>query len=154
MRRILVAAAVLAVVGGAGATVWAEVPSHDRSITKDVAIAIPPLAERPANGAASIDLVFNEQFHVNTTSDTFHLTDTLSGTFTSRDANGKAIATGHFVSRTSLQQPGEPVVATTDIIKANGVTADGTRVNIRLLSHLTITPDGSPVRDFQQVSCG
>jgi hypothetical protein len=154
MRRILISAAVLAAVGGATGTAWAEVPSHDRSITKDVTITIPPLAECAAAGAASIDLVFNEQFHVNTTSDTFHLTDTLSGTFTTRDANDNAIATGHFVSVTSLQQPGEPVVATTDIIKATGVTADGSRVNIRLLSHLTITPDGSPVRDFQQVSCG
>jgi hypothetical protein len=46
------------------------------------------------------------------------------------------------------------VLALTDVIKANGVTADGSRVNIRLLSHPTVTPDGEPVRDFQQVSCG
>jgi hypothetical protein len=154
MRRILVAAAVLAAVGGVSGTAWAEVPTHERSITKDVMITIPPLAECPAPNAASIDLVFNEQFHLTTTSDTFHLTDTLSGTVTTRDANGNAIATGHFVSRSSAQGPGFPVLATTDIIKANGVTADGSRVNIRLLSHLTVTPDGSPVRDFQQVNCG
>jgi hypothetical protein len=154
MRRILVSVAVLAVVGGVTGTAWAEVPGHDRSITKDVAITVPPLAECPAAGAASIDLVFNEQFHLTFTSETFHLTDTLTGTFTTRDTNGNAIATGHFVSRSSAQGPGFPVLATTDIIKANGVTADGSRVNIRVLSHLTVTPDGSPVRDFQQVNCG
>jgi hypothetical protein len=154
MRRILVFAAVLAVVGGGTGTAWAEVPVHERSITKDVAITVPPLAECPAAGAVSVGLVFNEQYHATFTSETFHVTDTLNGTFTTRDTNGNAIATGHFVSRSSAQGPGFPVLALTDITKANGATADGSRVNIRLLSHLTVTPDGSPVRDFQQISCG
>jgi hypothetical protein len=47
-----------------------------------------------------------------------------------------------------------PYVAFTEVMKANGVTADGSRVNMRLLSHLTVTPDGEPVREFAQVSCG
>jgi hypothetical protein len=118
-------------------------------------VTIPPLAECPgAPNAAAIDLVFHEQFHGVFTADTFHVTDTLNGTFTTRDAAGNAIASGHFVSRTSQQGPGDPVLAVTEIIKASGVTVDGSRVNIRILSHLTVTPDGTPVRDFQQVSCG
>jgi hypothetical protein len=155
MRRILVAAAVLAAVGGVSGTSWAAgPPDHDMSVTRDNTITIAPLSECPANGAASIVLVFHEQFHGTFTDETFHITDTLTGSFTTRDANGDVIATGHFVNRSSQQGPGFPVLATTDIIKANGVTTDGSRVNIRILSHLTITPAGEPVRDFQQISCG
>jgi hypothetical protein len=47
-----------------------------------------------------------------------------------------------------------PYAAFTEVMKANGVTADGSRVNMRLLSHLTVTPDGEPVREFAQASCG
>jgi len=128
---------------------------HDVSVTKDNTVTIPPLAECPGDpNAATIDLVFHEQFHGVFTADTFHVTDALNGTFTTRDGAGNAIASGRFVSRTSQQGPGDPVLAVTEIIKASGVTVDGSRVNIRILSHLTVTPDGTPVRDFQQVSCG
>jgi hypothetical protein len=155
MRRILVVAAALVAVGGVSATSWAAgPPDHEMSVTKDNAVTIPPLAECPANDAVSIDLVFHEQFHGIFTDETFHVTDTLTGSFTTRDVAGSAIATGHFVSRSSQQGPGFPVLALTDVIKANGVTVDGSRVNIRILSHLTITPDGTPVREFQQISCG
>ena len=155
MRRILVAAAVLAAVGAVTGTASAAgPPDHDMFVTKDNAITIAPLSECSATGAASIDLVFHEQFHGTFTDESFHITDTLSGSFTTRDLAGDAIATGHFVSRSSQQGPGFPVLAVTDIIKATGVTSDGSRVNIRILSHLTITPDGTPVSDFQQVSCG
>src|SRR5262245_26131468 len=155
MRRILATVAVLSAFGAMSSTSWAAgPPEHDFSVTKDNTVTIPPLAECPANGAASVDLVFHEQFHATFTDGTFHVTDTLTGSFTSRDAAGNAIATGHFVSRSSQQGPGDPVLAITEVIKANGVTTDGSRVNIRLLSHLTVTPDGEPVRDFAQVSCG
>src|SRR5262245_49826921 len=156
MRRILVAATALAVLGGvSGTAAAAGPPVHDVSVTKDNTLTIPPLAQCPGDpNAASIDLVFHEQFHGIFTGETFHITDTLNGTFTTRDSAGTAIAAGHFVSRTSQQGPGFPVLAATDIIKANGVTVDGSRINIRILSHLTIRPDGTPIRDFQQVSCG
>jgi hypothetical protein len=155
MRRILMVAAVLVAVGAMSETSWAAGPPvHDMSVTKDNALTIPPLPECPANGAVSIDLVFHEQFHGTFTDETFHITDTLTGSFRTSDVQGNAIATGHFVSTSSRQGPGFPVLAITEIVKANGVTADATRVNIRILSHLTVTPDGNPVRDFQQISCG
>ena len=124
------------------------------NVTKDNTLTIPTLSECPANNGVSIDLVYHEQFHGTFTDETFHVTDTLSGSFTTRDLDGNAIATGHFVSRSSQQGPGFPLFASTDVIKANGVASDGSRVNIRILSHLTITANGSPVRDFQQVNCG
>jgi hypothetical protein len=154
VRRILIAAAVVLVtVGGVTGTAWTEVPSHEREINKDLAITIPAEGECPfLPGAATIDLVFNEQLHLTLTSDTFHFTDTLSGTFTLRDAHGNALSTGHLVSTSSGQFRGLAGLASTEIIKVNGVTADGSRVNQRVLSHTTVTPDGT-VRDFHQVSC-
>ena len=153
MRRLLIAVAVLAAAGGTAGTTWAAgPPEHDMSVTKDNTVTIPTLSECPGDGA-SIDLAFSEQFHGTFTDETFHVTDTLTGSFTTRDLDGNAIATGHFVSQSSQQGPGAPVLAATSVIKANGVTSDGTRVNIRILSHLTVTPDGNPVRDFQQVAC-
>jgi len=156
MRRILVAAALVAAIGGMTETSWAAGPPvHEMSVTKDNEVTIATLPECPAApDAASIDLVYKEQFHGTFTAETFHITDTLTGSFTTRDADGNAIATGHFVSRSSQQGPGFPTLVLTDIIKANGVTSDGSRVNIRILSHLTITPDGTPVRDFGKVNCG
>jgi hypothetical protein len=122
------------------------------SVTKDNAITIPTLSECPGDGA-TIDLAYSEQFHGTFTAETFHVTDTLTGSFTTRNVDGDAIATGHFISRSSQQGPGDPVLALTSVIKANGVTSDGSRVNIRILSHLTVTPDGNLVRDFEQVDC-
>jgi hypothetical protein len=54
------------------------------SVTKDNEVTIPPLAECPANGAVSIDLVFDEQFHGTFTDERFHVTDTLTGSFDPR----------------------------------------------------------------------
>jgi hypothetical protein len=78
----------------------------------------------------------------------------LAGRFTTRNAGGDVIATGHFVSRSSVQLPGFPVVAVTEVIKASGTTVDGERVNIRLLSHVTVNAQNEVVREFEQANCG
>jgi hypothetical protein len=154
--RVFAAAAVTAVAAGVmpATSGAAGLPEHDAFVAKNVALTIPPLPGCPAPDAASIDLVFNEQFHAVFTNETWHGTSTLAGTFTTRNAAADAIATGHFVSRSSVQLPGFPVVAITEVIKASGKTVDGERVNIRLLSHLTINAQNEVVREFEQANCG
>ena len=49
------------------------------SVTQDITVTIPPLAECAMDDAASLDLVFHEQFHGTSTDETFHVTDTLNG---------------------------------------------------------------------------
>jgi hypothetical protein len=155
-RRVVAAVAVAAVaVGAIPSTSWAAgPPEHDGFVAKDIALTIPPLPGCPAGDAASIDLVFNEQFHAVFTDETWHGTSTLAGTFTTRDGSGDAIASGHFVSRSSLQLPGFPLAAITEVVKATGKTVDGERVSIRLLSHLTINAQDEVVREFERADCG
>jgi hypothetical protein len=155
MRRVFVAAIAAVAVGAMPAISHAAgPPGHDRFVAKDVMLTIPPLSGCPVADAAWIDLVYNEQFHAIFTDESWHSTSTLAGTFTTRDASGDAIATGHFVSRSSQQFPGFPVVAITEVIKASGTTVDGERVNIRLLTHLTVNGQNEVVREFEQANCG
>src|SRR4051794_1357147 len=101
MRRVLITgAATMFSLALVAMPAHAEPPVHDSFVAQDVAVTVPPPAECPGP-ASTIDIVFNEQLHSIFTDETFHFTDTLSGTWVSRDADGAMIASGHFVSRTS-----------------------------------------------------
>jgi hypothetical protein len=153
MRRILVLLAILAGVVGVTAPAWAEPPAHIGDVTKNNVVTILPLPQCPAGGATSIDLVFTESFHAVFTSTTFHITDTQTGTFTTRGPNGEALVTGHFVNTMNHQGPGFPSEVFTGLINATGKASDGSRTQVHVLTHLTITPDGQPVVAFQRVNC-
>jgi hypothetical protein len=153
MRRSLIAGVATVLSLAAVATpVRAEPPVHDSFVAKDVAITVPPPPECPGS-ASTLDIVFNEQFHLIFTDDTFHLTDTLTGTWVSRDAGGAMLASGHFVLRTSEQGTGFPKFVQTSLLNATGRTVDGDRVRVHVLGHLTITPSGDPSVEFQRISC-
>jgi hypothetical protein len=156
LRRITIAALVAAVVTGiAGfAPADASPPTHEKSVVKDVAVTIPPLAECPAGDAASIDLLFTDIFHLIFTEDTFHVGGTQTGTFVVRSATGEALASGHFTTTFSDQGPGFPTEAFTNNVIATGMAADGTRVQIHLTQHFTVTPNGDVTVDRITASCG
>jgi hypothetical protein len=132
----------------------ASPPTHEMSVIKDVEVTIPPLAECPAGDAASIDLVFTDIFHLTSTEDTFHVTGTQTGTFVVRSATGEALASGHFTATFSDQGPGFPTLSSTNNVIATGTAADGTRVQIHLTQHITITPNGDVTVDRVTASCG
>jgi hypothetical protein len=152
MRRFLTIglATVLALAVAAPAS--AEPPVHDSFVVKDVAITVPPPTDCPGP-ATTIDIVFNQQSHVIFTEDSFHVSDTMSGTWVSRDAGGAMLASGHFVTRTSTQGPGFPTLVDTTLLIATGTTVDGDQVLVHVLRHLTITPSGDVVSEFEQISC-
>jgi hypothetical protein len=153
MRRTLFMTAMLAAVICMAAPAGAAPPQHDSSVTKNIAVTIPPLAQCPANGATSIDLVFSEQFHVVFTDSTFHFTNTQTGTFTVRGSGGEALASGHFVNTVHDQGPGFPTEAFTSVINAVGRTSDGSLTSVHILNHFTVTPNGVVASGFEQISC-
>jgi hypothetical protein len=132
----------------------ASPPTHEKSVVKNVEVTIPPLAECPAPGTASIDLVFTDIFHMIFTDDTFHVGGTQTGTFVARSATGEALASGHFTTTFSDQGPGFPTEAFTSHVIATGKAADGTRVQIHLTQHFTVTPSGDVTVDRVTASCG
>ena len=92
MRRLLTFGFVAALGVAVATPAHAEPPVHDVVVAKDVAVTVAPPTECPAT-AATIDIVFNQQFHLIFTDDgTFHLTETLSGTWQSRDPSGALLA--------------------------------------------------------------
>ena len=124
-------------------------------MVKDVAVTIPPLAECPGPvSGTSIDLLFTDIFHLQFTEETFHVGGTQTGTFVVRSATGEAIASGHFTTTFSDQGPGFPTEAFTNHVNVSGLTADGTRVNIHLAQHFTVTPNGDVTVDRVTASCG
>jgi len=157
LRRIAIAAmAVTVMTGMTGvAPAYAAPPTHEKSVTKNVAVTIPPLAECPGDpAAASIDLLFTDVFHLIFTDDTFHVGGTQTGTFVVRSASGEALASGRFVTTFSDQGPGFPTEAFSDNLIASGRATDGTRVRIHVTQHFTVTPDGDVTVDRVTLSCG
>ncbi len=149
-----VAAAVATCVAGF-APADASPPTHEKSVVKDVAVTIPPLAECPGPiPGTSIDLVFTDIFHLQFTEDTFHVGGTQTGTFVVRSATGEALASGHFTATFSDQGPGFPTEAFTSHVNVSGRAADGTPVQIHLAQHFTVTPNGDVTVDRITASCG
>jgi hypothetical protein len=133
----------------------ASPPTHEKSVVKDVAVTIPPLTECPGPvPGTSIDLVFTDIFHLIFTEDTFHVGGTQTGTFVVRSATGEVLASGHFTTTFSDQGPGFPTEAFTSHVIATGTAADGTRVQIHLTQHFTVTPNGDVTVDRITASCG
>jgi len=153
MRRILVGAAVLLSVTAMASQARAEPPVHDHVIVKDgTATLTPPIGECPV-AASSVDVTFHLQLHAVFTGDTFHVTQTLNGEFVSRDASGAMRASGHFVIRTSQQEPGFPVLAVTDVAKTTGQTVDGELINFRIVFHVTVTANDEVSVVFDKITC-
>jgi hypothetical protein len=153
MRRVLITGAATVLSLAIVATpAHAEPPVHNSFVAKDVSATVPPPAECPGT-ATTIDIVYNEQFHAIFTAETFHVTDTLTGTWVSRDAGGAMLASGHFVTRLSDQGPGFPTFVHTDLLNATGKTVDGDPVRVHVLRHLTITPSGETSTEFERISC-
>src|SRR5262249_50327559 len=132
---------------------WGTPPTHDMSITKDGTDTIGPLSQCPAGAATSIDLAFREQFHLTFTDSTFHLTNTTTGTFTGRAADGSVVSTGHFTNTVHDQGPGFPKESFTAVINAHGRAVDGSRVSVHNLDHFTVTPDGTLTVNFEKADC-
>jgi hypothetical protein len=133
----------------------ASPPEHERRVVKNVEVTIPPLTECPApNPDAHIDLVFTDIFHLQFTEDTFHVGGTMTGTFTVRSPAGEVLASGHFTTTFSDQGPGFPTEAFSNNVIAVGKATDGTRVQIHLTQHFTVTPNGDVTVDRVTASCG
>src|SRR5438067_1247502 len=153
MRRILLLTAMFAGIVGVSMPAWAEPSTHVASVTRNNTLTIPPLPQCPLGNATSIDLVYTESFHLTSTATSFHFSDTLTGTFTTRGSGGEALITGHFVNTTHDQGPGFPREAFTSVINATGTASDGSHTTVHLLQHFTVTPDGQPVVVFERVNC-
>jgi hypothetical protein len=133
----------------------ASPPTHEKTVVKNVEVTIPPLEECPGPvPGTSIDLLFTDIFHLIFTEDTFHVGATQTGTFVVRSATDEALASGHFTTTFSDQGPGFPTEALTSNVIAVGKAADGTRVQIHLTQHFTITPNGDVTVDRITASCG
>lgn len=153
MRRILTAVTgALLAIGVMAAPALAEPPVHERDIVKDAQATVPVPGEC-SGPATTLDLTFHLQAHTTFTSTTFHFTGTVAGTWVARDANGVAVASGHFASHSSTQGPGEPTLAVTDATTATGRTMDGQLTNFHFVSHLTVTPNGDVQVDFGNARC-
>jgi hypothetical protein len=149
----LAAAVVTCMAGFAPAD--ASPPTHETTVVKNVEVTIPQLAECPGpDPTATIDLVFTDIFHLIFTEDTFHVGGTQTGTFVVRSATGEVLASGQFTTTFSDQGPGFPTEAFTNNLIAIGRTADGTRIQIHLAQHFTITPNGDVTVDRVTASCG
>ncbi len=156
-RRIAIAAlaAAVATCMAGFAPADASPPTHEKSVVKNVEVTIPQLAECPGpDPTATIDLVFTDIFHLIFTDDTFHVGGTQTGTFVVRSTTGEVLASGHFTTNFSDQGPGEPTQAFTNHLNAIGKTADGTRIQIHLAQHFTVTPNGDVTVDRVTASCG
>lgn len=133
----------------------ASPPTHEKSVVKNVEVTIPQLEQCPGpDPTATIDLVFTDIFHLIFTEDTFHVGGTQTGTFVVRSATGEFLASGHFTTTFSDQGPGFPTEAFTNNVIAIGRAADGTRIQIHLAQHFTITPNGDVTVDRVTASCG
>jgi len=141
-------------VGVAAVPAHAAPPTHVMNIVKDATVTISPLAQCPSGNTASIDLAFQDVFHLIFTDTTFHLTETQTGTFTSRSAGGDVVASGRFTTTFSHQGPGFPTETLTNVINATGKATDGSQVRIHIAQHFTITPAGDVTVDFTNVGCG
>ena len=156
-RRIAIAAlaAAVATCMAGFAPADASPPTHEKTVVKNVEVTIPQLAECPGpDPTATIDLVFTDIFHLIFTDDTFHVGGTQTGTFTVRSTTGEVLASGHFANNFSDQGPGEPTLASTSHLTAIGKTTDGTRIQIHLAQHITVTPNGDVTVDRVTASCG
>jgi hypothetical protein len=71
-----------------------------------------------------------------------------------RSATGEILASGHFTTTFSDQGPGEPTQAFTNNVIAIGRAAAGTRIQIHLAQHFTVTPNGDVTVDRVTASCG
>lgn len=140
-------------IGSAAMPAHAAPPTHVMNIVKDITATIPPLAECPAGNVASIDLVFQDSFHLIFTDTTFHVTDTETGTFTGRSADGDVLTTGHFTTTSAHQGTGFPAETLTSNINATGKAIDGSLVRVQIAQHFTITPDGDVTASFTRVNC-
>jgi hypothetical protein len=157
LSRFAIAALAAAVAGGlAGfAPADASPPTHDKSVVKNVEVTIPGLAECPGpNPDTSIDLVFTDIFHLQFTEDTFHVGGTQTGRFVVRSATGDPLASGHFTTTFSDQGPGFPKETFSNHVNATGRSTDGTRINIHIAQHFTITPNGDVTVDRVTANCG
>jgi len=143
----------VAVVALGAAPAHAQAPSHEKSVVKNVQLTIPTLEQCPGN-AATIDLVFTDVFHFTFTDTTFHVTETQTGTFTTRSSTGDALATGHFTTTFSDQGPGFPKETFMNHILATGKAMDGSRVHIRIAEHFTVNANGDVTSQIDTVSCG
>ena len=110
---------------------------------------------QPQARSASIDITFNAQFHgvFNEQRDTFHTTSTNTETSTVVDGAGGTVASGHFVTHTSEQGPGFPILAVTDSLKATGKTVEGDLINIHLQFHLTVNANDEVTVVVENISC-
>jgi len=147
MRRSLIAALASLVFVGLATPAHAAPPEHDSLILKDVHETVPAPTGCPAPTPA-VDIVYNMQFHAIFTDETFHVTQTLTGTWS--NAIG---ASGQFVSRTSQQAPGFPVYAETSLLNVSGVSATGERIKIELRFHVTINANDEVTSFFENASC-
>jgi hypothetical protein len=82
------------------------------------------------------------------------VTETQTGTFTSRSATGDVTGTGHFTTTFSDQGPGFPTESLTSVINAIGKAPDGSQIRVHIAQHFTITPAGDVAVDFTKVDCG
>jgi len=147
MRRSLIAALASLVLVGLATPAQAAPPEHDTLILKDVQETVPSPTGCPAPTPA-VDIVYNLQIHAVFTDETFHFTQTLTGTWS--NAVGAA---GHFVSRTSQQAPGFPVYAETSLLNVSGVTATGERLQFKLRFHVTVNANDEVTAFFENASC-
>jgi hypothetical protein len=147
----LVAVAATLVTGFASA--GASPPTHEKVVEKDVAVTIDPLTQCPAGDAVAIDLVFHDVLTGRFTDATFHVNETLTGTFVARSASGAALSSGHFTSTSSNQGPGFPTLVVTNVINVNGHATDGTHLHFHIIEHLTITANGDITSEFMTASC-
>lgn len=146
-RRTRAATFVGLALAGIGLTVdiaHAEPPGHSQVIAKDVVSVLPPLEQCPGDGTA-LTLVYNYQEHWTYSSDTFHLTWTMAGTW--QTAAG---GSGHFVSNSTQTAPGFPIYIESDNINATGTAPDGTRLNLHIQTHVTINANGEVTSSFDR----
>ncbi len=105
MRRLLtIGWATVLALAFAATPARAEPPVHDSFVAKNVAVTVAPPPECPGPGS-TIDIIFNEQFHLIFTNATFHVTDTLTGSWVSRrrrrcDARQRSFCDAHLEART------------------------------------------------------
>jgi hypothetical protein len=82
-----------------------------------------------------------------------HFSNTQTGTFTVRGATGEALVTGHFVNTIHDQGPGARTEALTSVINATGKTTDSALTSVHILNHVTITPAGHVMSEFENIGC-
>jgi len=146
-RRSLIAVLASLVFVGLATPAHAAPPEHDSLILKDVHETIPPPSDCPGPNVA-VDIAYNLQVHATFTDETFHFTQTITGTWSNSLGAG-----GHFVSQISEQAPAFPVYTQTSQLNVSGVTATGERIKTKLLFHVTINANDEMTSFFENVSC-